>query len=341
MQKITFDHLTIEITRRCNMHCPHCMRGESQNIDIDHKYIDALLDQTELIGRLFFTGGEPTLALDTMDYILDQLYAQGIPVLGFDLFTNGLIYSERFMELVKEYGKYVDLSREACGQEADKMRTVHIGVSLDKYHENQGLCAQHYNEYKSKLFGFADVTYIKNGNNPTRLGRAVHLPGAVDRSAGYQQLAKQRIELFTKDIKPACQAADSYKLAYPDQHMVVCNMMLSATGNLTYAPCDQDFDSIDSATIVCSVLDGSIWDAIISYNCGKIPCSENQKYVKRLTPFRLKPADAENEATYQQKMELKLAAKRERMIDKSLQKSHPYESQLFETIGGLLELILK
>ena len=89
------------------------------------------------------------------------------------------------------------------------------------------------------------------------------------------------------------------------------------------------------------MLDGNIWDAIISYNCWKIPCSENQDFVKQLMPFLLKPADAENEASYQQKMELKLAAKRERMIDKSLQKSHPYESQLFETIGSLLELILK
>lgn len=66
MDKITFENLTIELTRRCNMKCGHCLRGEAQEVDIDRKYIDSLLDQTELIGGMFFTGGEPTLALDTM-----------------------------------------------------------------------------------------------------------------------------------------------------------------------------------------------------------------------------------------------------------------------------------
>lgn len=341
MQKITFDTLVIEITRRCNMQCPHCMRGESQNIDIDRKYIDAMLDQTELIGKLFFTGGEPTLALDTMEYILDQLYVRGIPVLKFDLFTNGLIYSERFIALVKAYGKYVDLSREACGQESDKMRTVHIGVSLDKYHENHNLCVQHYNEYKNVLWGFADVTYVRNGNDPKKLGRAVNLPGAHDVSSLTTQIAKQRIELFSKDIKPACRAAVSYTLAYPEQHMVVCAVRLSAVGEIFTMVCDMEFDCTGPFSPVCNVLDGDIWGAIISYNRGRIPCNENQKYLRRLWRLYFKPEDAENEVTYQQKMEQKLAEKRERMTDKALQKTHPQEYLLFDSIRNLLNLILK
>lgn len=44
----------------CSILEKHCFRGQAQDIDIDTKYIDSLLNQTEIIGSLFFTGGEHT-----------------------------------------------------------------------------------------------------------------------------------------------------------------------------------------------------------------------------------------------------------------------------------------
>ena len=37
----------IEVTRRCNMCCAHCLRGDAESIDIQEKYIDAFLDSFE------------------------------------------------------------------------------------------------------------------------------------------------------------------------------------------------------------------------------------------------------------------------------------------------------
>ena len=89
--KLTFEYLTVETTRKCNMRCAHCLRGNAQEVDIDHKHIDNLLDQTEVIGHLDITGGEPTLNLDALEYILNGLCKRGIPLLEFGLHTNGLI----------------------------------------------------------------------------------------------------------------------------------------------------------------------------------------------------------------------------------------------------------
>lgn len=57
MEKVVFNQLTIEVTRRCNMACGHCLRGDAENIDLTNMDIDSVLDQTEAIGRLIVTGG--------------------------------------------------------------------------------------------------------------------------------------------------------------------------------------------------------------------------------------------------------------------------------------------
>lgn len=141
MNKLTFENLTIELTRKCNMKCAHCLRGDAQDVDIDYKYIDELLDQTEVIGHLTITGGEPTLNLDALEYILNGLCKRGIPLLEFGLITNGLIYSERFIDLIKWCKQIIDVSCSNCfinGEEYQPQRYLSrcdIGISLDRYHE--------------------------------------------------------------------------------------------------------------------------------------------------------------------------------------------------------------
>ena len=57
MEKIVFNQLTVEITRKCNMACAHCLRGDAENVDLTNMDIDGVLDQAEAIGRLIITGG--------------------------------------------------------------------------------------------------------------------------------------------------------------------------------------------------------------------------------------------------------------------------------------------
>ena len=43
------------------MSCAHCMRGDAQNKDINLNWVDEVLRNTAFIGKIHFTGGEPTL----------------------------------------------------------------------------------------------------------------------------------------------------------------------------------------------------------------------------------------------------------------------------------------
>ena len=72
--------LSVEVTRRCNFYCAHCLRGEPQDIDLD---IDAfrcfVKENVQSIGTISLTGGEPTLALDQCEAVLRVLQEEDIP----------------------------------------------------------------------------------------------------------------------------------------------------------------------------------------------------------------------------------------------------------------------
>lgn len=103
MKKISWNGIEIEVTRRCQLKCAHCIRGDAQNIDISNETIDILLDNTAMFGEVLFTGGEPTLNIEGMRYFLEQLKQRKIPLIYLNIVTNGYEASEQFVEIVKEY----------------------------------------------------------------------------------------------------------------------------------------------------------------------------------------------------------------------------------------------
>ena len=42
MEKLKLKGLGIEITRKCNKTCSHCMKGDSQNISLSKEIVDKL-----------------------------------------------------------------------------------------------------------------------------------------------------------------------------------------------------------------------------------------------------------------------------------------------------------
>lgn len=86
---ISLDNLVFETTRRCNMHCPHCLRGDAQNRDITEAVIDAALSEINSIAILTLTGGEPTLNVPAIRYIAKRVAELGIFLGHAFIATNG------------------------------------------------------------------------------------------------------------------------------------------------------------------------------------------------------------------------------------------------------------
>lgn len=125
---IMWGDLVIEVTRRCNMACAHCLRGEAENKDMPLGYMSELLRHTSCIGNLVFTGGEPSLAVDKMRFFRELCKRRSINVYGFYVVTNGKEVTEDFLHEMLEWYTYVN----ECGGEPD---TCGVALSKDMFHE--------------------------------------------------------------------------------------------------------------------------------------------------------------------------------------------------------------
>ena len=121
----------IEVTRRCNMCCAHCLRGDAESIDIQEKYIDAFLDSFEkeaYISSLTFTGGEISLNIPAIRYTLKAVKERGIAVGSFYMVTNGKAV-DKMADLAMaslEWWNYCDDKDDySCG----------LCISSDDFHE--------------------------------------------------------------------------------------------------------------------------------------------------------------------------------------------------------------
>ena len=72
--------LAIEMTRRCNLKCTFCAKGEPQDLDISKSIIDKTLDEMQgvFINSLRVSGGEPLLVPELIEYLLDKIIEKHI-----------------------------------------------------------------------------------------------------------------------------------------------------------------------------------------------------------------------------------------------------------------------
>ena len=103
-----FNEIVIEITRKCNMKCKHCLRGDAQNIDINMNYVRDFLSNCSYIGILTISGGEPSLNVKGIEDLLILLKELNISVGQFYVVTNGSksSYAKEFIDVMIELWYY-------------------------------------------------------------------------------------------------------------------------------------------------------------------------------------------------------------------------------------------
>ena len=126
--KLCFDNLVIETTRKCNMCCAHCMRGDAENTDLNLDRFAEFIKNVDSIGSITFTGGEPTLNIDAITFALHMIKALEIPVYSFYIVTNGKEITSEFLNAMINWYVYCI----ECGGEPD---LCGIALSQDEFHE--------------------------------------------------------------------------------------------------------------------------------------------------------------------------------------------------------------
>ena len=123
IQKFSMDRFLVEVTRKCNMKCKHCLRGKAQSTELDLTHVDNLFKHVTHINSICFTGGEPSLAPHKIIGIKELIQHHKITLGHFGIVTNGKNMTEEFID--------------ACNQVYDicnyKENCI-VEISGDKWH---------------------------------------------------------------------------------------------------------------------------------------------------------------------------------------------------------------
>ena len=125
MKKYKFHELGLEITRRCNKKCAHCLRGEAQNITMTHDMIDKIIDDVEDVFALVLLSGEVLLEIDTIEYLIQKINKSHWHTKVIQFTTNGTILDKRVIDILQTF----------CT--GDNGRYILIRISNDQFHNSE------------------------------------------------------------------------------------------------------------------------------------------------------------------------------------------------------------
>lgn len=170
MNKLYIQNLGLIVTERCNLNCKHCLRGKCSNKVMSDDVIEATLSQITAIGVLHLEGGEPTLAIPTIEKILTFIIKNNILVDKVSTVINGTRYESKLIELYDYIQEYINRYND---------ETSKIVVSFDKYHIEEIKRINLLKDYLDNTSKYAESIYYDGyyeiKNKLFREGNAVNL----------------------------------------------------------------------------------------------------------------------------------------------------------------------
>ena len=115
--------LTLELTRKCNLKCEHCLRGNAQNKSMSEQTMLQIFNHIDSVDTLSIGGGEPSLAIKELECLYNVLVQTNTQVQDIFLVTNGKKVSK---PLIKSFAKLYSL--------LPYPEWSQFGISNDIYH---------------------------------------------------------------------------------------------------------------------------------------------------------------------------------------------------------------
>lgn len=172
MSKLFIQNLGLIITEKCNLKCSHCMRGTCTSKDMSNEVIDEIFEQVDSIGNLTICGGEPTLAIPTLERIFSSIIANNTLLDCTTVTINGTNYSQELIWLLDEIDKYMQPSKFDTN--------AWMGISRDPFHMQEiirlGLRKQYIENLKKYSENKHFLQYREITKKLFREGRATQLP---------------------------------------------------------------------------------------------------------------------------------------------------------------------
>lgn len=174
--EIYVNYLAIEVTRRCNMKCEHCLRGDAQNLDISTAVLSGIAKHIHP-ASVIFTGGEPSLNVPAIKRYFELAERYDTMPAAFYVATNGATSKEQMRDLaltlLESYAKM--LNRFGSCSDANSPHQMHDYVIfksheatlMRRYHENVDSVVEHIREFLPALDlqGQWSIDVMQNGDD--------------------------------------------------------------------------------------------------------------------------------------------------------------------------------
>lgn len=246
--------LSVEITRKCNKKCVHCMQGEAQNLSISKEIIDKLFKDIDDCKTIYFGGGEVLLEIDLIDYFVDKLVNSKWNTTDIQLTTNGTILDNRIVDIYDKFCK--------SGEE----RLAILRISDDVFHDKGEIKNafayykplideqnRHYDAKKRMVCWFASkdressdlpvIIYSGRGKDFVDNNRSLFTPFGA-KPVIYPYLYNHRIKI--------------------ENDTICCTLGLSANGNIVFF--EHSSYEIDDKISMGNILENSLRDILLDHN---------------------------------------------------------------------------
>lgn len=147
---IFVQNLALELTRKCNLTCNHCMRGTCQDKVMSNETMERIFEDIDGTMQLQFIGGETSLALDRLKKLEEILREKQTKARSILVFTNAVDISNDYIETLGKLKDYVkernNLDKDELSKEIntnykgiiprvdERNYALRVIVSLDKFH---------------------------------------------------------------------------------------------------------------------------------------------------------------------------------------------------------------
>lgn len=100
------ENLHLCVTRNCTLECEHCLRGDRENVNMNPQILDRIFEDVKKVEFLLLTGGEPLLAIETIEKLIEILKTRKVRVNKLTIISNGTVLNERILKALEELSKY-------------------------------------------------------------------------------------------------------------------------------------------------------------------------------------------------------------------------------------------
>ena len=97
---MNIEQLHLEVTRNCTLECEHCLRGDRQRINMDPIILDNIFKDIKYVDQLLLTGGEPLIAIQALERLVEILNLKRVKINKILLITNGTVLSDRVLKVL-------------------------------------------------------------------------------------------------------------------------------------------------------------------------------------------------------------------------------------------------